>query len=845
MVLGRVRNTANQSVLSVGKGALRMKLWVRQLRGLCQVGMVLAGFALCTAVGAVATASYASAQSSGAIVVEGNRRVEADTIRSYFRLNPGEHLDSYMIDQALKALYATGLFQDVHINQAAGGRVIVTVIENPVINRVAFEGNSKLKDDQLASEVQSKTRGTLSRPTVQADVQRIVEIYRRNGRFDARVEPKIIELPNNRVDLVFEIKEADKTGVKKIIFVGNKAYGDQRLQDEIKTNQTSWFWIVAFFQSADIYDPDRIEADRDLIRRFYLKHGYADARVVSAVSVYDPAKKGFIVTFTLDEGERYRFGKIDIQSTVPQVDPRSLYAKSKAGRGDVYNAEAIEKSVENMSIEVARRGYPFAVVRPRGDRDLATHTINVTFTVEDGPRVYIERINIRNNTRTRDYVIRREFDIGEGDAYNRALVDRAERRLKNLNYFKTVKITNEPGSAPDRVVLNVDVEEVPTGEFSISGGYSTASGWMAELSVAERNLLGQGQYARFAVQYGQYARGFELSLAEPFFLGNRLGVGLDLYAKQTLATNYISYNSQTLGIATRAGFALSEELSFQARYNVYSQKITLPFTYNDCQFSPNALIQNGPGVNPTSEAALAGGGCYANGEASLAVRRELAAGAVLVSMLGYTVAYNTLDNNRNPTAGLYAEFKQDFAGVGGDVNFIRSTVDTRSYYEMFSDVVAVLHLQGGHIAGWGGKDVRMLDHFQMGPNLVRGFAPSGIGPRDITPGTNQDPLGGTLYWGASLEAQAPFYFLPKDAGLKGAVFADAGSLMNYQGPTSWNVTGETLQPAPDSGAIRASVGVGLIWNSPFGPLRFDYSFPLMKQGYDRIQQFRFGGGTKF
>jgi outer membrane protein insertion porin family len=847
MVLGTVRNIAKQSVPGVGKGASRMKLWVRQLRGLCLVGMALAGLSFCAAAGAVATASYAAAQSSGAIVVEGNRRVEAETIRSYFQLNAGERLDSYKIDQALKALYATGLFADVRINQA-GGRLVVTVVENPVINRVAFEGNSKLKDDQLASEVQSKPRGTLSRPTVQADVQRIVEIYRRNGRFDARVEPKIIELPNNRVDLVFEIKEAEKTGVKKIIFVGNKAYRDQRLLDEIKTNETSWFWIVAFFQTADIYDPDRIEADRDLIRRFYLKHGYADARVVSAVSVYDPAKKGFIVTFTLDEGERYRFGKIDIQSHVAQVDPRTLYSRSKVGPGDVYNAEAVEKSIENMSIEVARRGYPFAVVRPRGDRDTATHAINITFTVEDGPRVYIERINIRNNTRTRDYVIRREFDIGEGDAYNRALVDRAERRLKNLNYFKNVKITNEPGSAPDRIVLNVDVEEIPTGEFSVSGGYSTASGWLAELSVSERNLLGQGQYARFAVQYGQYARGLELSFAEPYFMGNRLGVGLDLYAKQTLATNYISYNSQTLGIATRAGFALSEELSFQARYNIYSQKITLPFQYNDCQFSPNALaFQNGtgPGVNPTNEAALASGGCYANGEASLAVRKELAAGAVIVSMLGYTVAYNTLDNNKNPTAGIYAEFKQDFAGAGGDVNFIRSTVDTRSYYEMFSDVVAVLHLQGGHIAGWGDKDLRMLDHFQMGPNLVRGFAPSGIGPRDITPGTNQDPLGGTLYWGASVEAQAPFYFLPKDAGLKGAVFADAGSLMNYKGPTSWNVTGETLTPAPDSGAIRASVGVGLIWNSPFGPLRFDYSFPLMKQGYDRIQQFRFGGGTKF
>src|SRR6476659_8391642 len=319
MVLGIVRNTARQSVPGVGKGALRMNLWVRRLRGLCLVGMVLAGAVFCTALGAVATAGYASAQSAGAVVVEGNRRVEADTIRSYFRLNPGERLDSYKIDQALKALYATGLFQDVRINPA-GGRLVVTVIENPVINRVAFEGNKKLTDDQIGGEVQSKPRGTLSRPTVQSDVQRIVDVYRRNGRFDVRVDPKIIELPNNRVDLVFEIKEGEKTGVKKIIFVGNKAYGDQRLKDEIKTSETSFLPFIAFLQSADIYDCDRIEADRDLIRRFYLKHGYADVRVVSAVSIYDPEARGFVVTFTIEEGARYRFGRVEIQSNIAVVD---------------------------------------------------------------------------------------------------------------------------------------------------------------------------------------------------------------------------------------------------------------------------------------------------------------------------------------------------------------------------------------------------------------------------------------------------------------------------------------------------------------------------------------------
>jgi outer membrane protein insertion porin family len=814
-----------------------MNSWVRWLRGLGLAGAVLAGGVFGTAFGTIATAIPAVAQPATSIVVEGNRRVEADTIRSYFHVNPGERLDSYKIDQAIKALYATGLFQDVRINPSAG-RLVVSVVENPVINRVAFEGNKKIKDEQLGVEVQSKPRGTLSRPTVQSDVQRIVDIYRRNGRFDVRVDPKVIDLPNNRVDLVFEIKEGEKTGVKKIRFVGNKAYGDQRLKDEIKTTETMPFF--GFLQQADIYDPDRVEADRDLLRRFYLKHGYADVRVVSATSVYDPAQKGFIVTFTIDEGPRYHFGKVTIQSNVPSVDANSLYSRLRASSGAVYNAEAVEKSVENLSIEVARRGYPFAVVRPHGDRDQATRRISVTFNIDEGPRVYVERINIRGNTRTRDYVIRREFDIAEGDAYNRALVDRAERRLKNLNYFKSVKITNEPGSAPDRVVLDVDVEDMPTGEFSISGGYSTANGAMAELSIAERNLLGRGQFAKFAVQYGQYAKGFQVSFADPYFMGYRIGVGADLFMRQTLASNYVSYDSETAGIALRAGFALSEELSFQARYSIYQQKITLPYVLNNCQYTQAALDFQagiGPGVQP-------GNDCYSDGEASLAIRKELAAGRVLVSMLGYTLAYSTLDNNRNPTSGIYAEFKQDFAGVGGDVNFIRSTADLRSYYEMFSDVVAVLHLQGGNITGWGGKDLRMLDHFQMGPNLVRGFEPAGFGPRDLTNPLRQDALGGTMYWGASVEAQAPFTFLPKDVGLKGAVFADAGSLWDYKGPTSWDVTGETLNPA-DSSKVRASVGVGLIWNSPFGPLRFDYSFPLLKEPYDRVQQFRFGGGTKF
>jgi outer membrane protein insertion porin family len=803
--------------------------------------------------------AYAQVVSVSSIIVEGNRRVEADTIRSYFRAGPNGRLDAFQIDEGVKALYATGLFQDVRV-RIQGGRLIVTVIENPVINRIAFEGNRKVKDEQLRAEIQSKERGTLSRPVVQADVARLVEMYRRSGRFDVRIEPKIIELPNNRVDLVFEINEGAKTGVKLIEFAGNRAYSSYRLKEVIKTTETG---LLAFLQSGDIYDPDRIEADRELLRRFYLKHGFIDVRVVSAMGEYDPARRGFVVTFIIEEGEQYRIGSVEVQSTVRSMDPTPLRYKVRTYVGDVYNAEAVEKSVEEMTIEAARQGYAFATVTPRATRDNQNRTVHLVFTVSEGQRAYIERINIRGNTRTRDYVIRREFDIAEGDAYNRALVARAERRLKNLNFFKVVKITPEPGSAPDRVVLNVDLEEQSTGEFSVSGGYSTSDGFLAEVSIGERNLLGRGLMGKASIQYGQYAKGFQVSVVDPYFLGYRVAFGVDVFGKQQDPTSYISYTTKTLGFGTRFGFALREDLALQLRYSLYRQEVALPDILNDCLLSPNAIINGGPGV-PFND------NCFFNGEASLAVRRELANGAVDTSLVGYTLSYNALDNNRNPTKGVMAELRQDLAGAGGNVKFFRTTGDVWGYHEVVPDVIGMLHLQGGQISGWGCNNdtsgnllnlpaecLRMLDHFQMGPNLVRGFAPAGIGPRDLSRaaifGTG-DALGGSLYWGASLELQTPLYFLPKDTGIKIAAYADAGSLWNYVGPTSWAATGEVLSgsvcstppcPLDNSMHIRSSVGVGLIWDSPFGPLRFDYAFPLTSEPYDRIQRFRFGGGTKF
>ena len=833
-----------------------MKVGIRVLRGWAVASLLMVALPVATLATASLVSSPAAAQTVSSIVVEGNRRVEADTIRSYFKPGPGGRLDSGRIDDALKALYETGLFQDVKINQA-GGRIVVTVVENQVIGRVIFEGNKKVKDENLSSETQSKPRGTFSRPMVQADAQRIAEIYRRSGRYDVRVDPQIIEQPNNRVDLIFKITEGNKTGIATVNFAGNVAFSAYRLRDVIKTHESN---LLSFLSGADVYDPDRVEADRDLIRRFYLKNGYADVQVVAALTEYDPDRKGFIVTFTIEEGQQYHVGSVNFRSGIPSLDGNSLAGFSRVNVGSVYNAEALEKSVEEMQIEASRRGFAFAVVRPSGDRNFEARTVAITFAIDEGPRAYIERLNIRGNTRTRDYVIRREFDISEGDAYNRALIDRAERRLKNLDYFKTVKITTEPGSSSDRVIVNVDLEEKSTGEFSVSGGYSTSDGPLGEVSVSERNLLGKGLYGKVAVQYGEYAKGVTFSFVEPYLLDYRVAFGIDVFAREQEANSYVSYNTTTYGFSPRLGFQLREDLSLQVRYSLYDQQISLPAALTNCNnipgpnFNPTTafiaanqgLIVNGSPVSATWP--LGSLGCYADGESSLPIRKELAEGPKLTSAAGYTLSYNTLDNNKNPTAGLLADWREDFAGVGGDVHYLKSSGDVKLYQPLVADIVGLIHLQGGIMSSIGNDPLRMLDHFQMGPQLVRGFAPNGIGPRDITNGTTDDALGGTKYWGASAELQYPFWFLPKEIGLKGAVYADAGSLWDYKGPTSWAQTGEVGPYAMqyyDKNVIRSSVGVGVIWASPFGPLRFDYAVPLTKGPYDVVQQFRFGGGTTF
>jgi outer membrane protein insertion porin family len=824
------------------------------------------------AVAIVASLAVSHDALAQAVVVEGNRRVDAETIRSYVTGS-----GSGSLEQARSNLLATGMFSDVRVARR-GSQIVVSVRENQTINRVVFEGSSKVPREVLEAEVQAKARGPYSQAMLDSDAARIREIYRSTGRGNATVTPRIVDLPNGRVDVVYTINEGGKTGVREIRFVGNSAISASRLRGVMTTSEMNF---LSWFKSNDIYDPDRLASDQELIRRYYLKNGFADFRVVSTDVQFDANAGGYIITITVEEGQQYRVGDVRVDSRIADVDPAVLQRQVRTATGQVYNAEAVEKTLTGMTTEVARRGYAFAQVRPAGQRDPAAAVIHLAFIVEEGPRVYIERINVRGNTRTRDNVIRREFDVGEGDAYNKVLMDRAERRLNSLGYFKRVRVSNEPGSAPDRVIVNVDVEDQPTGAFSVAGGYSTADGFIGEVSVSESNFMGRGQFVRLAGTWGERSQGVDFSFTEPFLFGYRMAGGIDLFSKYSDQTQYARYENRMTGGQLRLGFPVNEEFGFTLRYSLFQQEIDVPNTerrpYNDCSVPISGFTPLNPDGTPFFSNTTSS--CATNGEASLAIKEAI--GTTWTSAVGTTFAYSTLDNGKNPRNGFYAEVKPDVAGVGGDSKYVRVMGDARYYHELFEDIVGIARVQGGHILGHSGQDLRLMDHFFLGPTLVRGFAPSGIGPRDIsTTDARSNAVGGTTYFGGSLEAQFPIWGLPRELGLKGAVFADAGTLFNYEGVTTFDINKNlvfegpgcagvgsvvtTVQPecisVRDNNVIRSSVGASILWSSPLGPIRFDYAVALSKDegvvttlsdgttakvGGDRTQAFRFSGGTRF
>ncbi len=758
---------------------------------------------------------------------------------------------------AISALMAGLTAAESTFAQQTSSRVRrASAAQGPIVNRVVIEGNKRVEKALIEGELQARARAPYNQAAVDADVQQILEIYRRSGRGLAQVTPRVVDLPNGTVDVVYTVVEGDKTGVKEIRFVGNSQVSSSRLRSVMQTTETN---LLSFLKSTDVYDPDRISADLELIRRYYLKNGYADFRIVSSDVQFDPAGGGYVVTIAVEEGEQYRVGNVSIDSRVPEINAEAVRGGLTTSAGSVYNAEAVERSVQAVTTNVARQGNPFVQVRPVGTRDPSTRTINLGYVIEEGPRIYIERINVRGNSRTRDYVIRREFELGEGDAYNQVLVNRAERRLNNLGYFKRVRISNEPGSSADRVVVNVDVEDQSTGAFSISGGYSTADGFIGEVSVTETNFLGRGQYVRLAGQLGQRSHGIDFSFTEPYFLGYRMSAGIDLFSKFSDQTRFSRYENRMTGGQLRLGLPFTEQFTVTARYSLYQQELEIPNDedqpYNDCAFPiPGITDANGDGVVTREE-------CEGNGEASLAIKQ--AQGESITSLAGLTFNYNTLDSTRDPRNGFYAEVKTDFAGLGGDSRYFRVTGDARYYHELFEDVIGIARVQGGHIVGLGGNndgdgsDLRIIDHFFLGPSLVRGFASNGIGPRDVTSlDSRANSLGGTTYFGGSLEVQFPIPVLPRELGLKGAVFADAGTLYGYEGPTVFDgINGGTIEVL-DSKKLRSSVGASILWSSPLGPIRFDYAVALSKEegvlledgtriGGDRTQAFRFTGGTRF
>lgn len=813
-------------------------------------------------VAALAALLTFSAPVSAAIIVEGNTRVDSETVRSFFTGSSPEE-----VEKGLEALRDSGRFATVSATRK-GGNVVIRVTEGNQINRVAIEGNSKLKTENLQPELRTRARAAFSPQVAEADVARITEIYRRAGRAAAKVSYRTVDLPNGRIDVVFSVVEGDKTGVKEIRFVGNNVYSTRRLVGMMETTEMNF---LSFIKTSDVYDPDRIASDLELVRRFYLKNGYADFRVVSSDAQYDPAQAGYVITIVVEEGPQYRVGSVDVESHLPDINGADLNGLLRVSPGDVYNGDAVEKSVEALTREAARKGYAFTQARPRGERNPAAQTVSIHFVLDEGPRVYIERINIRGNTRTRDYVIRREFDLGEGDAYNRVLIERAERRLNGLGYFKKVKVTNEPGSSPDRVILNVDVEDQPTGNFGVSGGYSTNQGFIGEVSVSESNFMGRGQAVRLSVQAGQIARGVNFSFTEPYFLDQRISAGFDIFARRQDAYSYSIYSSTSVGGTVRFGIPVTDELSLSPRYSLYQTTISVPNTiskpYNDCTV-PTAVT---PGFSPFFPQPDLFYNCLSNGEASLAIKESQ--GAILTSSLGYSLNYSTIDDFRNPHNGWLVTMSQDAAGLGGYSRYIRTTGDIRYFHEVpyLDDVVGIVRAQGGDLTAFGGYKPRIQDNFNLGPSLVRGFAPGGIGPRDSNLFTtwnarNGNSLGGSNYVGGSLEVQFPLWGLPKDLGLRGALFADAGSLWNYQGRTNYSnnlptIPGVTCLAAytPEAGfgqgtcvvpgsngfRIRSSVGASVLWNSPMGPIRFDYAVVTSKAKEDITQNFRFSGGTNF
>ena len=744
----------------------------------------------------------AAAETIAAIEISGHRTVEPDTIRAHLQFAKGSPYDPAKVDQSIKALFATGIFSDVRIERR-GTTVHVRVVENPMVAAVTFEGHRAIDKPKLEPLVHLKPRARYTAAKAHADAVRLREHYRRLGRLATTVEAKAVDRGEGRVDVVFVVREGEVTKVDSISFVGNRAFSERQLRDVISTSQSAGWLDI--FKTAAFYDPERIDRDKELLRRHYLKNGFPDSRVRAAEAVKNEEGTGYIVTFTVEEGERHTFGAVAIDSKLPGVDTGSLHSAVAAIKpGNTYNLETVDKSVEALTLALSDRGHAFARVKAVPKR-AAGRTMDVGFLIEEGPRVHVERIDIVGNKKTKDFVIRREFRIAEGDPVNSFLIERGRKRVRALGFFKNVEVTHKTGSAPNQVVLTVEVVEDESNNLSFGVGYSMAEGVVGDVSWTERNLLGNGQWLRLNLAGSMTRWQADIGFTEPRFLGSNVAAGFDLFYKDIDYTTQASYKSQRIGGALRLGYPIDERWSTGVNYTFMRNQI-----YDVGPFASAAIKEAVPGFPSTNS------------------------NTYYTSSVGYSLTYDTRDNKRRPTSGVYYTVAQDLAGLGGDVRFVRSTGEARAYYAVTEDVTAVGRATGGFITGWGGQDVRLLDLFYRGGETVRGFATAGIGPRD-TLSPNQDALGGRMYYGTTAELLFRVPGVPDDLGLRGAVFLDAGSLWNV------NRTGASAPGlAGNTPALRASMGVGLAWDSPLGNLRVDYAYPIFKQPFDKTQALSFG-----
>lgn len=724
------------------------------------------------------------------IQVQGNQRIEAETVRSYMVISRGDEYDAAEVDRSLKALFATGLFADVTITRR-GQSLIVDVIENPIINRIIFEGNDKLKSDDLGEEAQLRPRIVYTRAKVQSDVQRMMQLYRRSGRFAATIDPKVVQLPQNRVDLIYEIKEGEVTGVSRINFLGNKRFSDGDLRDVMVTQESRWW---KFLTSEDNYDPDRLAFDQEQIRKHYFARGYADFRIVSAVAELTRNRESFFITITVDEGERYTIGDVRVESALRDLSPRVLTPLVITKPGDIYNDSLIDSTIDFMTFLAGRMGYAFIDIRSRISKHPETQTLDIVYEVIEGPRTYVERIEIHGNMRTLDTVIRREFRLAEGDSFNTQKLERSRQRIRALGFFSNVEVEQRPGSREGRTIIDVEVEETSTGELSLGAGFSGTENFIGELSIRERNLLGRGQDLRLRLSVSSLTQQIDLSFTEPFFMNRDVSAGIDLFTRQQDLQFQSGFDQSSTGFGLRFGFAISEFLRVGTRYSFRRDRIG-----NVSPFASRFVIAQ--------------------------------QGAEVISSVGYSLLYDITDDALVPTNGYRVILSQDLAGLGGTVKNLRSSISFDWYKPIWKDFVAKLALTEGYIMGIG-EDVKLNNRFFIGGDSFRGFEPGGIGPRDINTG---DALGGNLYYVG--EAEINFPFGPaSDLGVRGAFYINAGSLVDVDDKGAGIV---------DKGAIRVTAGVGISWRSPFGPIRIDFAKAVRKQDFDETEVFRFSVGSRF